>query len=129
MKKLVVLLAVVLLGTTFAMAQNREGQRNMNPEEMAKKRTEELKKELKLDRVQTDKMEKFLTASNKEMMELRKELQNEEDRFKIRDKMNEFRKTQDEGIKKILKPEQVEKYEKLMQERQERRGRGPGERR
>lgn len=126
MKRLALLMMIVLVGTTIAMAQNRNGQRELNPEKMAKQQTEELKKDLKLDRVQVDKMEKYLSESNKELVKLREELKGEEDRFKIRDAMREFRTNQEKGIKKILKPEQLEKYNKMLEERSSRKGRGPG---
>lgn len=126
MKRLALLMMIVLVGTTITIAQNRDEQRELNPEKMAKQQTEKLKKDLKLDRVQVDKMEKYLTESNKELVKLRDELKGEEDRFKIRDTMREFRTSQEKGIKEILKPEQLEKYNKMLEERSSRRGRGQG---
>ena len=126
MKRLAFLLVVVLIGTTVAMAQNRGGQRQFNPEEMAKRQTEQFKTELKLNDTQAEKMEKVLQASYKEMSTLREEMRGEEDRTKMREKMTEWRTDQQKEIKKILTDEQFVKYEKLMEERRANRRGGPG---
>ncbi|WP_319502778.1 hypothetical protein [uncultured Draconibacterium sp.] len=126
MKRLAFLLVVVLIGTTVAMAQNRGGQRQFNPEEMAKRQTEQFKTELKLNDTQAEKMEKVLQASYKEMSTLREEMRGEEDRTKMREKMTEWRTNQQKEIKKILTDEQFVKYEKLMEERRANRRGGPG---
>lgn len=126
MKKLAFLLMVVLLGTTMAMAQNRGGQRQFNPEEMAKRQTDQFKTQLELNETQAKKMEQVLLTSYNEMTTLREEMREEEDRTKMREKMTEWRTNQQKEIKKILTEEQFEKYEKLMEERRSRRGGGPG---
>ncbi|WP_319480782.1 hypothetical protein [uncultured Draconibacterium sp.] len=126
MKRLAFLLVVVLIGTTVAMAQNRGGQRQFNPEEMAKRQTEQFKTELKLNDTQAEKMEKVLQKSYKEMSTLREEMRAEEDRTKMREKMTEWRTNQQKEIKKILTDEQFVKYEKLMEERRANRRGGPG---
>nr|WP_321356711.1 hypothetical protein [uncultured Draconibacterium sp.] len=127
MKRLAFLLVVVLVGTTMAMAQNRGGQRQFDPEEMAKTQTEQFKTELELNATQTEKMEKVLLTSNKEMTAMRQEMSGEEDRTKMREKMMAMRTEQQKEIKKILTDEQFAKYEKLMEERRaNRRGRAGG---
>lgn len=126
MRKITLIVMVVLIGTTMSMAQNRGGQRDFNPEDMAKRQTELYKTELNLDDAQAEKIEKVLLASNKEMMAMRQEMQNEEDRTKIREKMTELRANREKEIKEILNEEQFEKYQKLMEERRSRRGGGPG---
>ncbi|QIA08231.1 hypothetical protein [Draconibacterium halophilum] len=122
MKKLAFLLMVVLLGTTIAMAQNRGGQRQFNPEEMAKRQTERYKTELKMNDTQTEKMEQVLLASYKKMSTMREEMREDVDRTKMREQMTEWRAEQEKEIKKILTDEQFVKYEKLMEERRSRRG-------
>ena len=126
MKRLVFLLMVVLLGTTIAMAQNRGGQRQFNPEEMAKRQTERYKTELKMNDTQTEKMEQVLLASYKKMSTMREEMREDADRTKMREQMTEWRTEQEKEIKKILTDDQFEKYEKMMEERRSRRGGGPG---
>ncbi|MDX8339582.1 hypothetical protein SLH46_10335 [Draconibacterium sp. IB214405] len=128
MKRLVFLFVVVLLGTTMTMAQNRGGQRQFDPETMAKRQTEQFKTDLKLNDTQAEKMEKVLLASYKEMGAARQEMSGEEDRSKMREKMTAMRADQEKEIKKILTDEQFEKYQKIMEERRSRRGGGPGAR-
>lgn len=74
MKRIVLFVMVVLIGTTMSTAQNRGGQRDFNPEDMAKRQTGQFKTELKLDDIQAEKIQKVLLASNKEMMALRQEI-------------------------------------------------------
>ncbi|WP_297093776.1 hypothetical protein [uncultured Draconibacterium sp.] len=124
MKRLAFLLVVVLVGTTMAMAQNRGGQRQFDPEEMAKRQTEQFKTDLELNDTQAEKMEKVLLASYKEMGTMRQEMSGEEDRTKMREKMTAMREDQQKEIKKILTEEQFAKYEKLMEERRANRRRG-----
>ncbi|MBN2636668.1 MAG: hypothetical protein JXR61_10395 [Prolixibacteraceae bacterium] len=126
MKRLAFLLVAVLIGTTVAMAQNRGGQRQFDPEEMAKRQTEEFKTELELNDTQAEKMEKVLLKSYNEMTTLRQEMTGEEDRTKMREKMTEWRANQQKELKKILTDEQFAKYEKLMEERRANRRGRPG---
>jgi Spy/CpxP family protein refolding chaperone len=126
MKRLAFLLVAVLIGTTVAMAQNRGGQRQFDPEEMAKRQTEQFKTELELNDTQAEKMEKVLLKSYNEMTALRQEMTGEEDRTKMREKMTEWRANQQKELKKILTDEQFAKYEKLMEERRANRRGRPG---
>ncbi|WP_163325139.1 hypothetical protein [Draconibacterium mangrovi] len=126
MKRLEFLLVLVLIGTTMAMAQDRGGQRQFNPEEMAKRQTAQFKTDLELNDTQAEKMEKVLLASYKEMGAMRQEMSGEEDRTKMREKMTEWRTNQQKEIKKILTDEQFLKYEKLMEERRANRRGGAG---
>ncbi|AHW62284.1 hypothetical protein SAMN05444285_11663 [Draconibacterium orientale] len=126
MKRLAFLLVAVLIGTTVAMAQNRGGQRQFDPEEMAKRQTEQFKTELELNDTQAEKMEKVLLKSYNEMTTLRQEMTGEEDRTKMREKMTEWRANQQKELKKILTDEQFAKYEKLMEERRANRRGRPG---
>lgn len=128
MKKVIFLLMFVLVGTTLSMAQNRGGQRQLDPEEMAKKQTQTLKTELALNEDQAEKMEKVLFSSYKEMSELRQEMRQTENRSGMREQMTSLRAKQEKEIKKILSEEQFKKYKKMMEERRERRGEGPGSR-
>jgi len=126
MRKLAFLLVVVLVGTTMAMAQNRGGQRQFNPEEMAKRQTAQFKTDLELNDTQAEKMEKALLKSYKDMSTLRQEMNGEEDRSKMGEKMREWRENQQKEMKKILTEDQFAKYEKLMEERRTNRRGGPG---
>ncbi|WP_303922628.1 hypothetical protein [Draconibacterium sediminis] len=126
MRKLAFLLVVVLVGTTMAMAQNRGGQRQFNPEEMAKRQTAQFKTDLELNDTQAEKMEKVLLKSYKDMSTLRQEMNGEEDRSKMDEKMREWRENQQKEMKKILTEDQFAKYEKLMEERRANRRGGSG---
>lgn len=123
MKKLGLLMMIVLLGTTITIAQNRGG-RDFNPEDMAKRQTEELKKACDLDETQETKVYDLNLKSAKEMSEMRKD--GGGDREAMREKMGEMRKTQNAEMKKILSDDQYEKYEKYLEERRKQRGGGQG---
>ena len=122
MKKLGLLLAIIFLGATFTIAQNRSGQRNFNPKESAKKQTEVLKKELDLNKDQEKKVHDVnLKAANK-MADLRKDMQKSGSREGMREKFGEMRKEQSKEMKKILTEDQYKKYLKYLEKRQAGRG-------
>lgn len=123
MKKLGLLLMIVILGTTFSMAQNRGGQ-NMDPEESAKTQTAELKKVLDLDKDQEKKVYELNLKSGKEFAEMRKDMQAGGDREGMREKMGKSREESNKAMKKILSDSQYKKYEKYLEERRAQRGQG-----
>lgn len=119
---------IVLIGTTVSMAQNRGGQRQADPDEMAKRQTKMLKTELGLSEDQAEQVEKVFLESNKEMSELRQEMRQTEDRTAMREQMTQLRAKQEKEIKKILSEKQFEKYKEMMEERRSNRGEGQGSR-
>ncbi len=124
MRKLGLLLTMLVLGATISMAQNRGGQRNFDPEDMAKRQTEELTKALDLDKAQAKKVHDVVLKTGKEMAAMRSEMQGGGDREAMRAKMTEMRKKQNEEMKKVLSEDQFVKYEKYLEERRKERGQG-----
>lgn len=123
MKKLGLLLMLVILGTTFSMAQNRGGQ-NMDPEERAKTQTAELKKVLDLNKDQEKKVYDLNLKAGKDMVKMREEMQGSSDRDAMREKFGKMREEQNKEMKKILSEDQFKKYEKYLEERRAQRGQG-----
>ncbi|MCY1722245.1 hypothetical protein OU798_17965 [Prolixibacteraceae bacterium Z1-6] len=122
MKKLGLLMMIVIFGATLSLAQNRDGQRNFDPEEMAKRQTKELTELLSLDKAQAQKVHELNLESGKKMSKMREEMQGGGDREAMREKMTEMRKKQNAEMKKILSEDQYTKYEKYLEERRARRG-------
>ena len=126
MKKTVILLLALVLGTAVSFAQPRDGQREMNPEDMAKRQTERLDEALDLSKEQEKQVYDLNLESGKKMRKMREE--NRGDWEAMRDQMRDVREEQNEKMKKILTDEQWNKYEKYMEERRERM-RNEGQRR
>lgn len=124
MKKLGLLLLVVLLGTTMSMAQNKGGQRNSDPAEMAKRQTEAVKKACDLDADQETKVQALNLKSANKMNEMRKS--GGGDRDAMREKMKTIRDDQNKEMKKVLSDDQWKKYEKYMEEQRKQRGQRGG---
>ena len=126
MKKLGILLMFLVLGTTVSLAQNRDGQRNFDPAESAKKQTEELKELLGLKKDQEKKVYDVNLKAGKQMAEMRKSMQAGGDRTGMREKFGEMREKSNKEMKKILTEDQYVKYEKYVTERRSNRGQGGG---
>jgi periplasmic protein CpxP/Spy len=126
MKKLGILLLVLVLGTTISLAQNRDGQRNFDPVESAKKQTEQLKELLGLKKDQEKKVYEVNLKASKQMAEMRKSMQASGNREGMREKIGEMREESNKEMKKILTEDQYKKYEKYLEERRSRRGQGGG---
>lgn len=127
MKKLGLLLMIVILGTTFSIAQNR-GRQNMDPEERAKTQTAELKKVLDLNKDQEKKVYDLNLQAGKDMVKMREEMQGG-DRESMREKFTKMREEQNKKMKAILTEAQYKKYEKYLEEQRAQRGqRGQGSR-
>jgi hypothetical protein len=125
MKKLAVFALIVFLGTSMSMAQNRGGQRDFNPEDMAKRQTEELKEALGLDKAQEKKVYAINLKAGNEMKEIRDNAGG--DRDVMREKMTKVRDDSNKELKKVLSEDQWKKYEKYQEERRGQRGqRGQG---
>ncbi len=125
MRKIGLLLMIVLFGTTMLMAQNRDGQRRLDPKEMAKKQTEELKEALDLDEKQETQIYAINLNSAEKMSAMREEMRSSDgDRDSMREKMGKLRNEQNEEMKKVLSEEQYEKYQKYLEERRKQLGGG-----
>lgn len=126
MKKLGILLMFLVLGTTVSLAQNRDGQRSFDPEESAKRQTEELKELLGLKKDQEKKVHEVNLKAGKQMAEMRKNMQAAGDREGMREKFGKMREESSKEMKKILTEDQYKKYEKYLEDRRSRRGQGGG---
>ena len=124
MKKFGFLMLAAMFFATVAMAQPG-GQRNFDPKEMAKRQTEELTKELGLNKDQAKKVLELNTKSMEKMSEMRGQMRDGGNREAMREKMQKQREEQNAEMKKILTEDQYKKYEKYLEERRSRRG-GPG---
>lgn len=127
MKKIGVILMSLLLVAVVATAQ--PGQRNFDPEEMAKRQTEQIKEAVGLDEKQEKQVYDLNLETGKKMRALREENQGG-DFEGMREKLTELRVEQDKKMKEILTGDQWEKYQKYQEERRAQwRNRRPGERR
>lgn len=129
MKKTGTMLMSLMLISLVGLAQPR--QRNMNPEEMAKRQTAQIKEAVGLDEKQEKKVYELNLETGKKMRALREEMQGGAPAPEgMREKMREIREGQDEKMKEILSENQWKKYEKFQEERRARwRDRRPGGRR
>ncbi|MDA3879257.1 MAG: hypothetical protein PF436_02615 [Prolixibacteraceae bacterium] len=111
---LLVFMAVI---TMAQPPQGREG-RQFSPEDMAKRQTEQMTEDLKLNELQVEKV----SALNKKYAEkMRDAFQNAEgNREQMREKMQTLRTEKDTELKEILTEEQFKKYQEIEKERMER---------
>ncbi len=127
MKRFGFLIMILILGTTFSMAQNRGGQGSFDPVKSAKKQTAELKKVLDLSNEQEPKVYEIVLKGANKIAELREEMQSGNgSREEMRANFTKLRKEQNKEMKKVLTDEQFKKYEKYLEERRSQRGRGHG---
>lgn len=126
MKKIVLVLAVLLLGNVVTSAQEHR-RPGMNPRQTVEQRVQRLDKELTLTEEQKAEITRIYTEEQESMrkaMSSRKEqgAQGDESMMKAhREKMQSQREATDAKVKSLLTPEQASKYDQLKQ-RQGRRG-------
>lgn len=127
MKKIGFLLIAVLLGTAMSMAQPG-GQRNIDPETMAKRQTEQLKEALGLNKDQEKKVYDLSLDTSKKRSEMMQEMRDSGGGMDgMREKMRTLRDEENKKMKAILTEAQWTKYEKYQEENRNRRGQGrPG---
>jgi len=107
---IIILLVMMLLTSFFANAQMMR----MNPKE----RAEELKEKLNLTDEQTKQAEEIYIKADKEMKETM--FEGARNRERLREAMETIMSNIDIKILKILNDEQKEKYNEMIQERNER---------
>ena len=120
MKNLMLTLMFVLATLSVTVAQERgQGRQGGNPEDRAKMEVQRLQKELNLSQTQQDSILNYLLAANKEQ---RKAIEQADgDRKAAFEKMKGQREARTAKIKSFLTNEQAEKYDALLQKRQENR--------
>lgn len=123
MKKITVLVLMLIGFSTLSFAQRGERQK-MNPEEVAQKRAEKMKEELKL----SDEQYQKVLDLNKEQAAKRIE-KREERRAELqakREVLKNEREAYSSTLQSILTPEQYEQHKAKMEERKHNRdGRRP----
>ncbi|MFN8685976.1 MAG: hypothetical protein ACK6DZ_00610 [Acidobacteriota bacterium] len=108
------------LAAGAGMAQPPGGGMRGNPEQMMNRQLEMMKERLSLTEDQEKQVKAILTSQMKKQRELMEEGFNEE----TRDKMMALRQESNGKIKKVLKGDQVEKFDKMQEEMRQRRGPG-----
>lgn len=119
MKKILLLAFAFIFSLNLLQAQR--GERGGSPEERINRQVERMTTDLSLSDAQAEKIKGVFTKYSEKMTELRKNMA-EEDRGQMRDKFFAIRKEQNEELKKYLTADQLEKYQKLEEERRARRG-------
>ena len=126
MKKKSFILVAFMLSVFLVNAQ--PGQRNMSPEEMAKRQTAQIKEAVGLNEKQEKQVYELNLETSKKMRAMREQSQG--GGFEgMREKMTEMRAEQDKKMKAILSDAQWKKYEKYQEERRSRMNSGQGGRR
>lgn len=118
MKKFGIILLSIMLVSLSGIAQPRD-ERNADPEQIARRQTDQLKDTLALNEEQEQKVYELNLETGQKMRALRDEIQGS-DVGSIREKMGEIREEQNEKMKEILTEEQWKKYEKYLEARQAR---------
>lgn len=126
MRKFGVILLPLVMIALIGMAQ--PGQRNIEPEDLAKRQTTQIKEAVNLDQDQEKQVYDLNLETGKKMRTLRDEMQG--GGFEgAREKMGEIREEQNKKMKEILSESQWEKYEKYQEERRARWNQGRRNRR
>ena len=135
MKKVIsksLLIALLLVIPLMSIAQNRGDRATM--EERRKQQSEQLKKELKLNKKQAAQFDKINEKFDKKRQEMFASGRDSGDREGMREKMTKMREDHNKELKEILTEKQFKKYETIQQERRRqmgergRQGRGGGRR-
>ena len=129
MKKSILTLFVALSSLTMS-AQNQGGRFEFNPEQMATRRVEQIKKACNTTEEQDAKLKEYYLKQAKEMKERMDSLRAaNENRFPNREHMAERQKAERIAISEILTEDQMAAYDKMIKERPQRRpggGNRPG---
>ncbi|HNW51334.1 MAG TPA: DUF4890 domain-containing protein [Prolixibacteraceae bacterium] len=126
--KRIYFLAVVLFLSAMTFAQPPQGGpggRQFNPEEMVKRQTDEMVKDLGLDAKQTEKVSAINKKYADKMGEMFKNAQGGGDHDAMRKKMETMRTEKDAELKAVLTAAQYTKYQELEKQRMERFRQGP----
>lgn len=131
MRKLLVLALMVVGITTFAQEKEGKlagGKTNIDPSKRAEMQAQKLKADLGLNDDQTLQIKNFLTQQVKDREAKRLQMQDirnsgqkptEDQKKEMKSKIESERKLADDQMKKILTPQQFEKWKSNMEERRE----------
>lgn len=112
--------------TPPAFGQGRGGMEQRSPEDMAKRQSERMSKELGLSPDQTTKVQQILVARGQDMQAMRGQGKDGGSRDQMREQMQANRAKYDAQFKEVLSPEQYTKYTTMEADRMKRGGGGPG---
>lgn len=122
MKHFIICILFALCSLGMANAQEKPGRMagttNRSPEELAKMQVQQLHKELNLTQVQQDSVYKYTLINNQKTQELFKNAGN--NREGMREQMMDARKKYNDRVKSFLTKEQVEAFDKWLQNMQQR---------
>lgn len=116
MKKLLVFIMVSVFALGSVFAQQREPRKRATPEDMAKRQTEMLAKELKL----TDEQKEKIYEINLKYTQPRKQEGDRTDREKRREEFRKFHQERTDSINSVLTDEQKKKFEEHQKKMQDR---------
>ena len=109
LKKLIVVVMLICLSATFVIANCSSGMCGKKDEgKMVDKKVKHFTKKLKLDASQQDKLKEIIKKTQDQVKPIMED---------CKTKIQEIKKTEDTEIKAILTPQQVEKYDKLMEKK------------
>lgn len=135
MKQLFITLSIVILATTGIFAQppgGGQGRQNLDPEEMAKKQTEQMVESLGLNAEQAKAVEKINLDAATEMKKMFEAPRDEDNREQMREQMKAFMDKKNKALKEVLTEEQyklmLEQEKAKREERQKKRAEGHGTR-
>lgn len=100
----------------------REGRMQGNPEEMAKRQSERLTKELNLTPAQSAKVQQILLARSQEMQAMRSQPRDDAHRGQMREQVQANRARYEAQFKEVLNPDQYTKYTAMQADRMEHGG-------
>ncbi len=118
MKQFGILLMIFTLAANLSHSQPTR--REVDPEEMAKRQTEQLKEALDLNADQEKQVYELNLKTGKKMRSMREEMSAGSRPEGMREKMAAMREEQNAKMKEILNEAQWKKYEKYLEERRAR---------
>jgi parvulin-like peptidyl-prolyl isomerase len=124
MRKIGMFILMVVFAAFIAEAQQGGQGRNMSPEDMAKRQTEQMGEYIKMDKAITTKVQDLNLKYAKKSQELRAGGNfmdmSDSQREKMRAQMTAQQEEKDKEMKKILSADQWKQYEKYREESRQR---------
>lgn len=120
--KSIVVICLMMFSANLMMAQEAKVKKVLTPEEQSQKHVERLKMQLSLSDDQVTAVKALMLERNNKMVELRKNTPS--DKVAMRSAGKEVRENYENGLLKILSPEQKEKYSQIRENKKELRAKG-----
>ena len=120
--KSMIVICLMMFSANLIMAQEAKVKKVLTPEEQSQKHVERLKTQLSLTDEQTAAVKILMTERNSKMVEIRKNAS--ADKGAIRASGKEIRDNYENGLLKILTPEQKEKYTQFRENKKQLREKG-----